>query len=137
MLDLLVRPATAVLAAATTATKHSSGGILDPIAKPIASILAAFYSIIPNYGIAILILSVVWMVLISPLTLKTTRSMLAMQKLQPQLKRLQEQHKNDRQAFAAAQMELFKEHNVSPFGSCLPSILPSRSSSPCSGSSTV
>ena len=100
------------------------GGILAPIAKPIAGLLGAIYSVVPNYGVAIMILSVIWMIIISPLTLKSTRSMLAMQKLQPQLKRLQEQHKNDRQAFAQAQMELFREHNVSPFGSCLPMLLP-------------
>jgi YidC/Oxa1 family membrane protein insertase len=47
-----------------------------------------------------------------------------MQKLQPQLKKLQEQHKNDKQAFAQAQMDLFREHQVSPFGSCLPMLLP-------------
>lgn len=109
----------------TTVAAHKSGGLsLDPIAKPIAGLLAYIYGIIPNYGVAILILSVLWMVLISPLTLKSTRSMLAMQKLQPQLKKLQEQHKNDRQAFAQAQMDLFREHQVSPFGSCLPMLLP-------------
>jgi YidC/Oxa1 family membrane protein insertase len=101
-----------------------SSSILDPIAKPIADVLAFFYGIVPNYAFAILALSLVWMVIISPLTLKTTRSMLAMQKLQPEMKRLQEKHRNDRQALAAAQMELYKENNVSPFGSCLPSILP-------------
>ncbi len=115
----------AILAATTSNSSGGFGsGIINPIAKPVAAVLAFFYSIVPNYGIAILVLAVVWMVIISPLTLKTTRSMLAMQKLQPQLKKLQEQHKNDRQAFAQAQMDLFKEHNVSPFGSCLPSILP-------------
>jgi len=109
----------------TAAAAHkSSGSLLDPIAKPIAGLLAYIYGVIPNYGVAILILSVLWMILISPLTLKSTRSMLAMQKLQPQLKRLQEQHKNDRQAFAQAQMDLFREHQVSPFGSCLPMLLP-------------
>jgi YidC/Oxa1 family membrane protein insertase len=109
----------------TAAAAHKSGGLsLDPIAKPIAGLLAYIYGVIPNYGVAILILSVLWMVLISPLTLKSTRSMLAMQKLQPQLKKLQEQHKNDRQAFAQAQMDLFREHQVSPFGSCLPMLLP-------------
>lgn len=119
----LATAAVALSAAAKTATTRG-GGIFGPIARPIAAILAAFYSVIPNYGVAILLLSVAWMVLISPLTLKTTRSMLAMQKLQPEIKKLQDQHKNDRQAFAAAQMELFKEHKVSPFGSCLPSLLP-------------
>jgi YidC/Oxa1 family membrane protein insertase len=106
------------------AAKKSSGSILDPIAKPIADLLAAIYSVVPNYGVAILVLSVIWMLIISPLTLKSTRSMLAMQKLQPELKRLQQKHQGDRQAFAQAQMELFREHQVSPFGSCLPMILP-------------
>ena len=119
-----------VQAGSTTSTTAASnnpggvGGILAPIAKPIAGLLGAIYAVVPNYGVAIMILSVIWMIIISPLTLKSTRSMLAMQKLQPQLKRLQEQHKNDRQAFAQAQMELFREHNVSPFGSCLPMLLP-------------
>jgi YidC/Oxa1 family membrane protein insertase len=98
--------------------------LLNPIAKPIAEVLAAFYSVVPNYGVDILALSVVWMAIISPLTLKSTRSMLAMQALQPELKRLQEKHRNDRQAFAQAQMDLFRERNVSPFGSCLPMLLP-------------
>lgn len=98
--------------------------LLNPIAKPIADVLAAFYAVIPNFGVAILLLSVVWMVVISPLTLKSTRSMLAMQALQPEIQRLKEKHKNDRQAFAQAQMDLMRERNVSPFGACLPTILP-------------
>jgi YidC/Oxa1 family membrane protein insertase len=123
-------PVAAWLAAASTtsttaASSHKGGAsLLDPIAKPIAWVLAGIYSVIPNYAIAILVLSVIWMVIISPLTLKSTRSMLAMQKLQPELKKLQEKHKDDRQAFAQAQMDLFREHNVSPFGSCLPMLLP-------------
>jgi YidC/Oxa1 family membrane protein insertase len=108
------------------AHKASSGGgsLLTPFAVPLAWILAGIYSIIPDYGVAILGLSLLWMLIISPLTLKSTRSMLAMQKLQPELKKLQAKHKDDRQAFAQAQMDLFREHNVSPFGSCLPMLLP-------------
>ena len=109
----------------TVASGHKAGtSLLDPIAKPVAWVLEHIYAVVPNYGVAILILSLLWMIIISPLTLKSTRSMLAMQKLQPQLKKLQEQHKNDKQAFAQAQMELFREHQVSPFGSCLPMLLP-------------
>jgi YidC/Oxa1 family membrane protein insertase len=108
----------------TAAATKTSSSILDPIAKPIADVLAFFYSLIPNYAVSIMLLSIVWMLIISPLTLKTTRSMLAMQKLSPELKRLQEKHRNDRQALAQAQMDLYKEHNVSPFGSCLPTLLP-------------
>jgi len=113
-----------VTTVAQAAAKSGGGSILDPIARPIARVLEAIYAVIPNYGVAIMILSVIWMLLIAPLTLKSTRSMLAMQKLQPQLKKLQDQYKDDKQAFAQAQMELFREHNVSPFGSCLPMLLP-------------
>ena len=125
---MIVHLASLIHAAATTTTtvahKSTGGSILDPIAKPLAWVLAGIYSVIPNYGVAIMGLSLLWMVIIAPLTLKSTRSMLAMQRLQPELKRLQAQHKDDRQAFAQAQMELFREHNVSPFGSCLPMLLP-------------
>jgi YidC/Oxa1 family membrane protein insertase len=131
MLPLLATAVAKVAAAGSTTTstvplaaQTTDHSIFNPIAKPIADVLAAFYSVIPNFGVSILLLSVAWMIIIAPLTLKSTRSMLAMQKLQPQLKKLQAEHKNDRQAFAAAQMELFKEHNVSPFGSCLPTLLP-------------
>ncbi len=121
---LLANGSTTVTTVAANAAHKSSGSILDPIAKPIAWVLAEIYAVIPNYGVAILILSIIWMALIAPLTLKSTRSMLAMQKIQPELKKLQEKHKNDRQAFAQAQMELFREHGVSPFGACLPMLLP-------------
>jgi YidC/Oxa1 family membrane protein insertase len=124
MIELAAVLHTASTTAATVAKSSGGGSILDPIAKPIAWVLAGIYSVIPNYGVAIIGLSLLWMVLIAPLTLKSTRSMLAMQKLQPQLKKLQEQHRSDKQAFAQAQMELFREHQVSPFGSCLPMLLP-------------
>jgi len=122
--SLLTSGSTTVTTVAKAASKSSGSSILDPVAKPIAWVLAEIYSVVPNYGVAILVLSVLWMALISPLTLKSTRSMLAMQKLQPLLKKLQDQHKNDKQAFAQAQMELFREHGVSPFGACLPMLLP-------------
>jgi YidC/Oxa1 family membrane protein insertase len=102
----------------------SSGITLDPIAKPLAAVLAFFYSIVPNYGIAIVMLTVAMMIVLTPLSIKQTRSMLVMQKLQPQLKRLQETHKNDRQAMNEAVMALYKEHGASPLGGCLPMLLP-------------
>lgn len=98
--------------------------LLGPIAKPIAAILAAFYHVFPNYGVDIIVLSIAWMAIIAPLTLKSTRSMLAMQALQPEIERLKEKHKDDRNEFAQAQMELFRANKVSPFGACLPSLLP-------------
>ena len=110
---LIAAPLGAILA-------KSSGITLDPIAKPIAAVLAFFYALIPNFGIAIVLLTVAMMIVLTPLTIKQTRSMLVMQKLQPELKRLQEQHKNDRQALNEAVMALYREHNASPLGGCLP-----------------
>jgi YidC/Oxa1 family membrane protein insertase len=114
----------ALIASPMAILAKSSGITLDPIAKPIAAVLAFFYALVPNYGIAIILLTISMMVLLTPLTVKQTRSMLVMQKLQPQLKRLQEEHKNDRAALNEAVMALYKEHNASPLGGCLPMLLP-------------
>ena len=93
------------------------------IAKPMASLLAFFYQLVPNYGVAIVLLTIVVMLVLTPFTVKSTRSMLAMQRLQPELKRLQAQHKNDRQALNEAMMAFYKEHNVNPLSGCLPMLL--------------
>lgn len=98
--------------------------MFDSIAKPIAEVLSFFYSIVPNYAVAIVLLTVAMMIVLTPLTIKQTRSMLVMQKLQPELKKLQEKHKNDRQALNEAVMALYKEHNANPLGGCLPMLLP-------------
>src|SRR3954454_3835153 len=97
--------------------------MFNAIAKPLASLLAFFYGLIPSYGVAIVLLTVAIMLLLTPLTVKSTRSMLAMQRLQPEIKRLQAQHKNDRQALNEAMMAFYKEHNVNPLGGCLPLLL--------------
>lgn len=86
--------------------------------------LAAFYSLVPNFGFAIILLGIAFMALVAPLTLKSTRSMLAMQKLQPKMKQLQQQYKNDRLALNQALTQLYKEEGVSPFGSCIPTLIP-------------
>ena len=97
---------------------------MTSLSKLVAWVLAGFYSLVPNYAAAIVLLGLSFMALVVPLTLKSTRSMLAMQKLQPKMKQLQQQHKNDRLALNQALTELYKKEGVSPFGSCLPAILP-------------
>src|SRR5437764_11326619 len=97
--------------------------MFNALAKPLASLLAFFYGLIPSYGVAIVLLTVAIMLVLTPLTVKSTRSMLAMQRLQPEIKRLQAQHKNDRQALNEAMMGFYKEHNVNPLGGCLPMLL--------------
>ncbi|HVE45984.1 MAG TPA: YidC/Oxa1 family membrane protein insertase [Acidimicrobiales bacterium] len=89
----------------------------------LAAVLAFFYGIIPNYAVAIALLTVAVMLVLSPLTLKGTRGMLAMQKMQPEMKRLQQEHKGDRQKLGEEMTKLYKEHKVNPAAGCLPMLL--------------
>ncbi len=89
----------------------------------LAGLLAFFYGLIPNYAVAIALLTLTVMLALSPLTIKSTRSMLAMQKLQPEMKRLQQKHKGDRPKLNEEMMALYKEHKVNPAAGCLPMIL--------------
>jgi YidC/Oxa1 family membrane protein insertase len=89
----------------------------------IASVLAFFYQIIPNYAIAIALLTLTVMVIVTPLTLKGTKSMLELQKHQPEIKRLQQQYKGDRQKLNEEMMKFYQEHKINPVGGCLPLLL--------------
>jgi YidC/Oxa1 family membrane protein insertase len=97
---------------------------LTALSQLVGWVLAGFYSLVPNFAVAIILLGLTFMLLVVPLTLKSTRSMLAMQRLQPKMKQLQQQHKDDRLALNQALTQLYKEEGVSPFGSCLPTLLP-------------
>jgi YidC/Oxa1 family membrane protein insertase len=89
----------------------------------IANVLAWFYGLVPNYAIAIALLTLAIMILLTPLTLKSTKSMLEMQRLQPEMRRLQAQYKGDRQKLNEEMMKLYKEHQINPLGGCLPLLL--------------
>ena len=87
--------------------------------------LAAIYGVIPNYAIAIAILTVIIMGLLTPLTVKSTRSMIAMQRLQPELKRLQQKYKGPehRQELNEEMMKLYREQGVNPATGCITGLL--------------
>ncbi|HVX19178.1 MAG TPA: membrane protein insertase YidC [Acidimicrobiales bacterium] len=89
----------------------------------LAKALAFCYQIWPSYGGAIVLLTVAIMIVLLPLTLKGTRSMLEMQRIQPELKKLQNRYKDDRQRLNEEVMALYKEHGVNPIGGCLPMLL--------------
>jgi YidC/Oxa1 family membrane protein insertase len=89
----------------------------------IATVLAWFYQLVPNYAFAIAMLTVLIMLLLTPLTLKSTKSMLELQRIQPEMKRIQQAHKGDRQAMNEELMALYKEHKVNPLGGCLPLLI--------------
>ena len=85
-----------------------------------ARLIAMFYAWTHNYAFAIGLVAVVVMLLITPLTLKSTKGMLEMQRLQPEMRRLQSEFKGDRQKLNEAMMKLYQEHKVNPLASCLP-----------------
>lgn len=88
-----------------------------------ARLLAWFYSLTHNYIISISIMAFLVMLVTAPLVLKSTKGMLEMQKLQPQMKKLQAQHRGDRQKLNEEMMKLYQEHKVNPLASCLPLLL--------------
>ncbi|MFQ5862109.1 MAG: membrane protein insertase YidC [Candidatus Brocadiales bacterium] len=98
-------------------------GAFTPISKGLLHVLKAFYNVIPNYGVGIIILTILVKALLFPLTRKSQMSMFKMQKLQPQLKEIQEKYKKDKQKMGQEQMALFKRHGVNPMSGCLPIIL--------------
>jgi YidC/Oxa1 family membrane protein insertase len=89
----------------------------------IATVLAWFYSLIPNYAVAIALLTLTVMVLLTPLTLKGTKSMLQMQRLQPEMKKIQQQYKGDRQKLNEELMKFYQENKINPLGGCLPLLI--------------
>ena len=97
--------------------------IWNGIQQVLGGTLSFFYGLIPNFGIAIILLTVSIGLLLFRLTLKQTRSMKAMQEIQPEIKRIQRELKQDKQAQQAAMMELYKEKGVNPAASCLPMVM--------------
>lgn len=85
-----------------------------------AQLVSFFYDLTGSYGLAIMLIAVVIMAIITPLTLKSTKGMLEMQRLSPQMRRLQSQYRNDRVKLNEEMMKLYQEHKVSPLSSCLP-----------------
>lgn len=99
------------------------GKIFHPLFAALAYLIAVFYSWWPSYAFAISMLTVAVMVVLAPLTIKSTRSMLAMQRLAPELKKIQQKYKNDRQRLNEEMMAFYKEHGINPLGGCLPTLL--------------
>jgi YidC/Oxa1 family membrane protein insertase len=104
-------------------------GYFEFIARPLVLALLWIHSYIGNFGWAIILLTIALNVVLFPLRLKQQVSMLKMQKIQPQMRRLQDQYKKlkatdpRRAQVQADMMNLYKEHGVNPMGGCLPLLL--------------
>ena len=99
------------------------GRIFQPLYQAMAWMLAAFYSLVPNYAVAITLLTVAVMAVSAPLTMRVARSALAMQRLKPELKKLQQKYKGDHLRLNKATLALYRDHGVSPLGGFLPLLL--------------
>ena len=98
-------------------------GIWGIIAIPILRGLQFFYTVIPNYGIAIIFLTILIRLLTFPLQYKSFKSMKKMQEIQPQLNKVREKFKDNPQKMQQETMALFKKSGANPLGGCLPLIL--------------
>jgi YidC/Oxa1 family membrane protein insertase len=99
------------------------GGLpMEWLGVPILLLMNWVYERVGNYGVAIILLTVVSKVLFFPLTVKSMRSMKAMQALQPQINALRSKHKKDPQALQRETLELYRKHKVNPMGGCLPMV---------------
>lgn len=98
-------------------------GKLDAIGKVLVGGLEMFHSIFKNYGVSIILLTILINLLLFPLTRTGYMSMKRMQVIQPQMTRIREQHKNNPEKMNREMMELYKKHKVNPFGGCFPMLV--------------
>ena len=97
-----------------------NGAIIRPMVNSLVLLYAIFFS---NFGLAILLFTVVVRAAMVPLTIRQSRSMKAMSSLQPKMKAVQEKYKNDRQRLSQETMKLYKAHGISPIGCLGPLVL--------------
>jgi YidC/Oxa1 family membrane protein insertase len=97
--------------------------IIRPISKGVLWTLKSMNRYIPNYGIILIIFSIMVKLIVYPLTKKSYQSTTAMQALQPEINNLKEKYKNNPTKLNQATMELYKKKGVNPLGSCLPMLL--------------
>ncbi|MHB8842143.1 MAG: YidC/Oxa1 family membrane protein insertase [Candidatus Aquicultor sp.] len=99
------------------------GSIWQGLIDILAATLTFFNAYVHSYGVAIILLTVAVRIFILPLTIKQTKSMYEMQKLQPKLRELQEKYKDNKEKLQQEMMKFYSENKVNPFGGCLPLIL--------------
>ncbi|HPJ96138.1 MAG TPA: membrane protein insertase YidC [Syntrophales bacterium] len=93
------------------------------LAMPLLIVLKFIYKFAGNYGIAIIILTILIKIIFWPLGNKSYKSMKEMQKLQPKMQELREKYKDDKQKLSQETMALYKTHKVNPLGGCLPILI--------------
>lgn len=95
-------------------------GWISPISRGILALFKGIHSVVPNYGLVIIMFSCLVMVVFFPLTRRSLHQMQAMQKLQPKVEALRKKLKDEPQRMNVEMMRLYKEQRVNPLGGCLP-----------------
>lgn len=98
-------------------------GWFGVLSRPMLWLLVQIYGFVKNYGLAIILITIVIKLLTYPLTQKSFTSQQQMKKLQPKIKELQQKFGHDRTALGQKQMELYREHGVNPVAGCLPILI--------------
>lgn len=95
-------------------------GILDILAKPVFWVMEKIYSVMGNWGLSIIFVTLIIKLIFYPLSAASYKSMANMRRLSPKLKALKERYGDDRQKMSQAMMEIYKKEKINPLGGCLP-----------------
>ena len=98
-------------------------GVFQALLNAIGWVLAWIYDLVGNYGLSIILLTILIKVVLLPLGVKQIKSMQAMQSIQPKVKELQKKYKGNKTKVQEETMKLYKEAGVNPLGGCLPLLL--------------
>ncbi|TKJ42132.1 hypothetical protein CEE37_00200 [candidate division LCP-89 bacterium B3_LCP] len=104
-------------------TMNWGWAVIEPFSKLVLWSLKGLHTFIPNYGLVLIIFSIIIKIVVWPLTHKSTKAMSRMSAVQPKMKELQEKHKGHPEKLNKATMQLYKEEGVNPFSSCWPTLL--------------
>lgn len=97
--------------------------IVQAVLDGLGALLAWIYDLVPNYGVSIIIFTIIIRLVLLPLGVKQIRSMHEMQAIQPQVRQLQQKYKGNRQKMNEEVMKLYQEHGVNPLAGCWPLLL--------------
>jgi len=101
----------------------SGFGLIDGISRIIYTLLIYLHKVVPNWGLCIILVSLIIYAATYPLTIRGMASMRKMQLIQPEMAALKEKHKNNPQKLNQEMMEIYKKHKINPFGGCFLLIL--------------
>ena len=97
--------------------------LFDIITVPLGFIINMIYRLVQNYGVAIIIFTIIVKLILLPLNIKSQKAMRKQQKIQPILAELQKKYANDKEKLQQEMMKLYKDNNVSMMGGCLPMLI--------------